>query len=258
MKKKTFYYSDECDEVLNIKRKTIAIDENYVYIKKNIFWKIGQFFVYQIIIRPFAYFYLKIKFHHKVVNKKILKKYKNTGYFMYGNHTLLAGDAFIPNIVNFPKNTKVIVHPDNISISATRWLIEMCGAIPIPSTLSASRNFINAIDYSLKKNNAIQVYPESHIWPYYTSIRTFPTTSFKYPIKFNTPLFVSTNTFKKRKFSKTPKVITYIDGPIFPDKNLNPKEQEEDLCNRVYLVMKERSKLSNYNFYTYIKEETDD
>ena len=35
MKKKTIYYSDETSEVLNIKRNTIKIDEDYVYIKKN-------------------------------------------------------------------------------------------------------------------------------------------------------------------------------------------------------------------------------
>ena len=130
----------------------------------------------------------------------------------------------------------------------------MCGAIPIPSTLSASRNFINAIDYLLKKNNAIQIYPECHIWPYFIGIRPFPATSFKYPIRFHSPIFVITNTFHKRKLTKIPKVITYIDGPIFPNKNLTQKEQEEDLCSRVTSIMKERAKNTNYSYYTYIKE----
>lgn len=255
MKKKIIYYNDELnDDIVNIKRDTIVIDENYKYIKKNIFWKIGQFIVYKIFVRPFAYIYVKIKFHHKIVNRKILKKYKNTGYFIYGNHTLMAGDAFIPNVVNFSKDTKIIVHPDNISIPATRGIIEMCGALPIPTTLSATKSFLNAIEYNLKKKNVIQIYPEAHIWPYYTGIRPFVSTSFKYPIKFDVPTFVLTNTFHKRKFSKTPKIITYIDGPFYANESLQSKDREESLRNHVFETMKKRSENNSYEYYTYIKE----
>jgi 1-acyl-sn-glycerol-3-phosphate acyltransferase len=255
MKKRIIKYSDELsDEVIHIKRKTIPIDQNYKYIKKNVLWKILEFIVYQIFVRPFSFIYLKIKFHHKVINKKVLKKYKNTGYFIYSNHTLLAGDAFIPNTVNFPKSVKIIVHPDNISQKLTKPFIEMCGALPTPTTIKATKNFINAIEYYIAKNNVIQIYPEAHIWPYYSKIRKFPSTSFKYPIKLNTPIFVMTNTFHKRKFSKTPKIITYMDGPYFKDENLNNKENEEKICNLVYKTMTARSKLTTYEYYTYIKE----
>jgi hypothetical protein len=164
MKRKIIKYKDDRnDEVIHINRKTITIDENYKYIKKNIFWKVNQFIVYNIFIRPFACIYIKLKFHQKTINKKILKKYKNTGYFIYSNHTLFSGDAFIPNIIDFSKSVKIIVHPDNISQKLTKPFIEMCGAIPTPTTFSATKNFINAIEYYIYKKNIIQIYPEAHI-----------------------------------------------------------------------------------------------
>lgn len=258
MKKKIITYSDDITEdLIGIKRQTITIDENYKYIKKNIFWKICQFIVYNIFVRPFAFLYVKLKFNQKTINKKVLKGYKKRGYFVYSNHTLMAGDAFIPNIVNFPKTVKIIVHPDNISVKITKPFIEMCGAIPTPTTLTATKNFISAIEYNINKKNVIQIYPEAHIWPYFTKIRPFASTSFKYPVKLNTPVFVMTNTFQKRKFFKSPKITTYIDGPFFKDETLEQKQAVENLRDIVYKTMCERSQNNTYEYYTYIKEDKD-
>lgn len=253
MKSKTFCYTDERnDDFAGVKRKPYIIDDKYKYFKKNIFWKIGEFVVYRIIMKPFAYIYLKCKFHHKVIGKKILKDCK--GAFVYGNHTLMAGDAFIPNVLSNRK-TYNIVHSDNIAVPATRWFIEMCGAIPTPNTLTASKNFVAVINKRIESGAFVMVYPEAHIWPYYTGIRNFESVSFKYPIGLGVPAYALTNTFHKRRFSKTPKVITYIDGPFFADKSLSKKEQETSLREQVYTAMCKRAKLNTYNVHTYIKGE---
>ena len=66
-------------------------------------------------------------------------------------------------------------------------------------------------------------------------------------------------TYQKRKFSKKPKIVTYIDGPFFPNKELSSREQRIDLRNQVYERMCERSKLSTVTWIQYIKKErTDD
>ena len=105
-KKKVFYYKDELnDEFSGITRNTIVIDKNYKYIRKNFLYKFIAFVIYRVIVMPFAYFYMKIKFHMKVENKKILQSAKKESYFMYGNHTQLPGDGFIPNILNYPNPT---------------------------------------------------------------------------------------------------------------------------------------------------------
>ena len=256
MKQRVIYYKDELnDEFAGVVRNTIKIDGDYKYIKKNSLWNLTAFFIHRIIMVPVAFLYTKIKFHHKIVNKKVLKQTKGSGHFMFGNHTLMGGDAFIPNVINLPKRTYTVVHPDNLSKKGLKWFLEMNGALPLPATTSATKNFIEAIEKRFLEGHIVQIYPEAHIWPYYTKIRPFKSTSFRYPVKFEEATYCFTNTFHKRKFSKKPKVITYVDGPFYPDKTLPIKQQEQQLRDMVYETMCKRAELNTYEFVKYIKKE---
>ena len=255
MKQQEIYYTSEDEEVAGIVRNTITIDGDYEYIKKNSIWNLSCFFIYRIIMVPFAWLYTKIKFGHRIKNKKVLKKVKDAGYFMYGNHTLFGGDAFIPNVINMPKKTYTVVHPDNLSKKGLKTFLEMNGAIPTPTTPKATKNFIEAIEKRVTERSVVQIYPEAHVWPFYTKIRPFKNGSFRYPVKFEEATFCFTNTFHKKRFSKKPKVITYIDGPFYPDKNLPFKEQEKQLQEMVFNAMTERAKLTTYEYVKYIKKE---
>ena len=51
--------------------------------------------------------------------------------------------------------------------------IQLLGAIPIPNNKNGMKNFINAIETHINKKHSITIYPEAHIWPYYTKIRPF-------------------------------------------------------------------------------------
>ena len=194
MKSRCFVYRDEREvDFSGVKRKAYLIDNKYRYDKDGFLWKLCKFVVYRIIMVPFAYIYIKLKFGHKVVNKRLLKKANAQGYFIYGNHTLMAGDAFIPNITNFPRKTYTIVHSDNISLPITRRWVELCGAIPLPNTLGATKNFLSIVSKRIDEKCAIMIYPEAHIWPYYTGIRDFKSGSFKYPVKLGVATYCLTN-----------------------------------------------------------------
>ena len=112
---------------------------------------------------------------------------------------------------------------------------------------------MKAVERRVNHHHPIVVFPEAHIWPYYTKIRPFKSTAFKYPIKYNVPAFCFTTTYQKRKFSKKPKITVYVDGPFYPDSNLRGKEQEIELRNQVYECMVERSKNSTDEYYKYYK-----
>ncbi len=252
----TYYFTDELNdefsnEELNKKVKDKIIDEKYKYIHKSFFWKLTNFIFYRLIAYPVACTYLCFKFRHKVIGKEKLKNYKS-GYFMFGNHTQELGDGFIPNVINYPRNTYIIVNSRNLAIPFLGKIFPYLGAIPLPSDLKSTKNFISAIDNLSNKNNCIMIYPEAHIWPYYTKIRPFKSTSFRYPVKLNKPCFALTNTYQQRKNGKV-KITTYIDGPFYPNKDLDLKAQEEDLRNQVYDTMTERSKNSNFEFIKYVR-----
>lgn len=252
---KVIYYKDELnDEFSEAQIEAKKIDGSYVYIHKSLFKKITHFFWYRMVAFPIAFFYLKIVHRHKIVNKKVLKKEKN-GFILYGNHTHAICDALIPTFVSYPKHTYVIVHPNNVSMPYLGRITPSLGAMPLPDDLEASKNFVEAIKYRINKGKVVMIYPEAHIWPFYTKIRPFTSLSFRYPVQFNKPVYCFTNTYQKRKHSKKHRIITYVDGPFYPDLTKSAKESRELLRNQVYEKMVERSKNSNIELIKYVKEE---
>ena len=73
----------------------------------------------------------------------------------------------------------------------------------------------------------------------------------------NKPIFVLTNCYQKRRFSKKPKILTYVDGPFYPNPDLGKKKAAKELRDIAYTTMCERAAIhSTYEYIRYIKEET--
>ena len=247
-----YYYSDELNDEFSGSHITPrVIDEKYKYLHKNIFWNLAHFLVQNVLSVPIKLLYAKLKFRIKYIGKEKLKKYKKEGYFVYANHTQVFADTFLTSNVIYPKRNYLIVNPENVSMKFLGNFVQMFGAIPIPTGRDGMKNFLTAIKYHIQKGHSITIYPEAHIWPYYTKIRPFKSVSFKYPIELDKPVFCITNTYQKREKNKV-KITSYIDGPFFVNKDLETKqEQKKDLRNRVYNQMVERSKNSNFEFIKY-------
>lgn len=254
--KKIVYYSDELnDEFSSAKIVPRVIDENFKY-KKGKIWNFFSLIIQNVISMPLKVGYAKIKFRQRFIGKEKIKDFKNTGYFIYANHTQVFADTFIPSLAIYPKRNFLIVNPENISVKPFGWIIELLGAIPVPGNKTAMKNFLETIKNRVSKNCAITIYPEAHIWPYYTKIRPFRSVSFRYPIELKKPVFCVTNTYQKRgKNGNKVQIISYIDGPFWIDESLSTiKKQKEDLRNRVYERMVQRSTNSNIEVIEYRKK----
>jgi 1-acyl-sn-glycerol-3-phosphate acyltransferase len=255
-KRKVIYYEDELNDEFSLAKITPKrIDKDYKYLRTSPFKRFTRFFWYRIIATPIACLYVKIKFHHKTVNKKLLSKYKDTGIFLYGNHTQDIGDAFIPNVMEKSRSKYTIVHPNNVSIPVIGYVAHSLGALPLPDDIAAAKNFSKAIDYHISKKRCVTIYPEAHIWPYYTGIRNFPDTSFHYPVKYNVPAFCFTNVYKRRGKSNKANIVTYVDGPFYPNEKIAPRERKAELRDRIYECMCRRAALSDIEVIKYIKKE---
>lgn len=255
-KEKTIYYQNEQEDFAqnNIKHKKISDDFDYQNDKLP--YKLAGFTLYHIIAKPIVNVIMKITHGGKIVNKKLIKKYHKTGLFIYGNHTGGMIDAFQPNRLRIEKNY-IICNSDAISIPGLKNIVMMLGAIPIGESYNVQKKFSTTVDNYIKKNKSITIYPEAHIWPYYTNIRNFSSKSFSYPIKLNVPSFAMTTTYQKRRFRKKPKVTTFIDGPFYPDENLPLKEAKEKLRDQIYNAMKIRvDNFSTYSYYNYVEKKS--
>ena len=254
---KTIYYTDERnDEFSSAQITPKTIDENWCYVDNRLRWKIARFLSYRLIAMPFGYCYCKLALHSTFRNRKVLKAVKKgQGCFVYGNHTQQVGDPFLPTLALCPKNVFVIVHPDNVSIPALGWVTPYLGALPLPGNLKAMKNFREAIRTRIAEGRFVMIYPEAHIWPFYTGIRDFPSTSMKYPVELDAPSFAMTTTYRRRRFSRKPRTVTYLDGPFYPDQSLSPRARVQDLRDRIHATMVERSKESDCEYIRYLKKE---
>ena len=256
--KEIIYYKDELNEEFStakiVPRK---IDENYKYIHKSVIWNAIAFLLQNVLSVPIKFLYAKIKFKIKYVGKEKLKPYKKQGYFIYGNHTQIFADTFITSNTNYPKKNFFIVNPENVSMKFLGNVVEMLGAIPIPSNKEAMKNFLEVIEKRIKDGNSVTIFPEAHIWPYYTKIRSFKTVSFKYPVQLNVPTFSVTNTYQSYgKNNDKVRIVTYVDGPFFPDDECKTmKEKQQNLRDKVYKKMVERGQNSNIEVIKYVKKE---
>jgi 1-acyl-sn-glycerol-3-phosphate acyltransferase len=259
MRDKVICYTDELnDEFSSASITPKRIDGSYRYMRKGFMDRFAHVLFYRIIAEPLAWLFLKIKFNHNIINNNLLKAEKSEGYYLYGNHTNPVADAFIPSMLTFPKKASVIVHPNNVSMPILGKVTPYLGALPLPDDKAAMKNFGAALTEIIRSKNPIVIYPEAHIWPYYTDIRNFKDASFHYPVTDNTPVYCFTNTYHKKRLGKGCKIVTYVDGPFFPDeKATTPKAKRQSLRNQVYDMMKMRAKENTVEKIHYIKKEAE-
>lgn len=259
MEKKVIYYSDPLNDDFAISENSgYTTPENYKYKMS----KLNYFFTsitYHLLIIPIAYIVSKVTHGIKIYGRKNIKGLKG-GFYVYANHTTSI-DPFYPALAIWPKRSYCVGNPVISRFVGLRGIIKSVGGVPVPTSLNSMKSFINFQESVLKRNDAILIYPEAHIWLYYNSVRYFRENSFKYPIKFNKPIVCVTTVFKApKKEGKHPKIKIYVSKPIYPNESLDSKERVFNLRDMAYNEMLDTtSKNNSYEFIRYVykeKEET--
>lgn len=236
---KTVYYDSYNDDFAGTDIKTKAVEADFPYIHQNILWKASEFCLYHIIARPLVWLISKFWLGVRINGREKLKEL-DSPFFLYGNHTHLL-DVFVPNMVTRNRKAHVVASADTVSIKGLRTVVQMLGAMPVPSTLRGMVNFRKAVRHNYENGHCIAIYPEAHIWPYCSFIRPFSETSFTYPAELNAPVVAMVTTYRKRKgifaFSAKPAMTVTLSKPIYPRAELSRKEQAKDLRDKVFEFM---------------------
>lgn len=246
--KETRYYSSYDDDFEESANQNFQLTDDYRWVRTDIFSKILSNLIYGLAVL-FGGLYCKCFLHMKVKGRNHLKGIKGD-FFIYGNHTQPVGDVFIPALCVFPKRIYTVVSMANYGIPFIGKILPFLGALPIENSLHGMRELNNAIAYRLQQKHPIVIYPEAHVWEYYTEIRPFSETAFKFPAKLEKPVFAMTVTYKKSNVFKRPIMEVYLDGPFYPQGD-TLKEKTASLHYQVYSTMQKRSKNSNYAYIKY-------
>ena len=254
--KETRVYRSFADDFTESRRQDQKLPPDYKWIHTNIFYRSASVLLY-LILSAFAWPFSRLWLHVRVENSEILKKYGKDGCFIYGNHTQPMGDAFTPLTIVPSIRKYDIASPSNFGIPILGPLLPCAGALPIPDTVGGMKQFNRAVRRRVTEGRAVMVYPEAHVWPWYTGIRPFPDTSFAYPVDCGKPSFCLTTTYHERGNSRKPGITIYVDGPFYPDSALNKKQQREKLRDEIRNRMIDRSAASTFEYVRYIKENCD-
>lgn len=202
----------------------------------------------------FAAVYCPLVLHIRIRGAGKLREAGKSGFFFYGNHTQPVGDVVTPALACFPRRIYTVVSPANYALPGIGRILPYLGALPIPSSRGAMRDFTEAVACRIAGGHPVVVYPEAHVWPYYTGIRPFPSTAFKLPVKLQTPVYCFTVTYQKRRWGKRPAMVVYVDGPIRPTGD-SPRAQAQSLRDGVLETMRRRSRENSCAYVTYMREE---
>lgn len=256
-KTRTIYWKDERnDDFDEVGLKRPPVPENYPYIRKNPF---GIFFggiLYHLIAKPIFWIYCTCK-GIRFKNKHNLKQLHGGGAFLYSNHTAITDVfKFQAKAFFFGRKVNILGFSDTLSMKFVRGIARALGYLPVP--LKGDLNNLVALseccNYLItKKKQFVLIYPEAHIWPYYTKIRNFPDGSFNYPARYNLPVVPVVTTWRKPLVGKKPKQTVIFGEPIFPDPNLGLTESKNQLHDECYRRMKEISESVNqYKYINYV------
>lgn len=264
MKRKTIkYQNSKNQDFSDVSVSPGKLQANYPFVHKNIFYRAFSTSLYHFAV-TILFGFEKLIHHTKIENRQVIYKLKDTGYFIYSNHTTIS-DGYMHQVMTnrHKKRTYVVSMQDTFCCNKVfRTLLDMLGGIPIPSDLKNGRNFLKCIKYRLEQKACIVIYPEATIWPYYTGQRPTKKGAFKYPRTFNVPVVFACTTFRKPKglFKnlKKPRIVVYLSEPIYPSRNGTEKIDENRLKELYQEFIEDRSSIKeNYAFYDYVAEDLD-
>ncbi|MCR5700267.1 MAG: 1-acyl-sn-glycerol-3-phosphate acyltransferase [Candidatus Saccharibacteria bacterium] len=259
---RVFYYESEEDDPIKTeeqeRKEKVTLPEGYEYIPKNIFVKLYAKILFRF-FWVFGQWYERCYWQLKIHGREKLKEAKGKGYVMYANHTNPFHDVFGPALAA-DRKIYTVISPVNLKIPGIGKFLPLIGGVPLGTNPEEKKAMNEAVDTRLvKQKKCLVIYPEAHVWPYYTGIRKFPAgdRSFKYAVRNNLPVFTMTTTYQRRKNKKKgdlPRMTAYVDGPFWPDPKKSEDENRAMLARKAYDSMVKWSKKNTYNYFEYKKK----
>lgn len=220
----------------------IPVDKNYRYIHKGFKGNLKDILVRAFIQWPFRKWWSIFFAHLKVKGKKNIKGVKHAVVVSNHCHIFDCG----ANITAFKGHKLYTVAASFNNFSGVLGDIMRAGRmLPLGENTDSMKNFNLAIKEILTKKGYVLFYPEQAEWWLYKKPRPFMNGAFHYAVKHNVAIVPSFITFKERKkldkegFHRQQFTVNIL-KPIYPDPNLNNRENLEMLKSKAFEAMKEK------------------
>ncbi|MBQ0008675.1 MAG: 1-acyl-sn-glycerol-3-phosphate acyltransferase [Firmicutes bacterium] len=253
------YWHDELhDDFDQILSKRPPLKPGYNFIRNNHFANFfGNILYYGIALPILAVFsYLT---GMKVKGRKNLKAVKKTGAIIYSNHVSVPDTYKMASPVCFGKRVNILGYTDSLTVPVLKNVVRQLGFLPLPLGPDPENKaaLIEAMRYYVhKKHQFVLIYPEAHIWPYYTKIRNFKVQTMKYPAILDAPVLPIVTCWRKVWWCKRPKQTVKIGTAIWPKLELTQDENIQYLYDECLSQMRALSESEKqFEYIKYIKVE---
>ncbi len=232
-------YPEETDKhYLKIKMdRGIVFDTKYPYIDKSKSFLFRQKIV-RILLNIIVFPLCRIRLGLKIEGRDNLKKHfdvlKN-GVISVSNHVHM-WDYISVMLAIRPFKSYLLSWAANVN-DKDGPLVRLVGGIPIPeSNMAATKKYMEVIENLLTKDNGwLHIYPEGSMWEYYAPVRPFKRGPAFIACECDKPIlplgfsYREPGWIRKKLFHQIATLTLKIGEPIYPNKDLNPREREKDM-----------------------------
>lgn len=238
------------DDVVTARNQDFKLPETYTWIRTGHGYQMASNALYALFSLG-ASGWLRHGLHTRFIGQERLAR-EAQGYFLYINHTQTTGDPFLPSQLARTRRAYVVASPSNLSVPFFGKLLPMLGALPLPSTRQGMKEFRKAIAYRVGQNQSVAIFPEAHVWPYYTGIRPFSDTSFQFAVDTGKPVYCATVTYQRGRRGRVERTV-FVDGPFYPDDTLSRPAKRRKLAEQVYCQMRKNAKKNTVEVIRYVQ-----
>ena len=224
------------------KNRGIVFDTKYPYIDRSRWFRFRQGVV-RFLLNIFVFHVATVRMGLKIEGRENIKKYREVlknGVVSVANHVHMWDYIAVMKAIR-PFKSNLLAWAPNVN-GENGTLIRMVGGIPIPEgNTAATKTYLKVMRSLLKDDHGwLHIYSEGSMWEYYRPIRPFKRGASHIACDCDKPILPLAFTYRepgwirKHVFRQIAKFTIHIGEPLFPNKDLNPKEREKDLTIRTH------------------------
>lgn len=225
-----------------VKAKKVTLKANYKFFPTNKFQRIFNRILIVLTNLLGFWFATRIIMGLKIKGRKNLKKIKNTGAIIIGNH-VMQFDGLLHVTTFISRKIWVTMLQSNLGLpfGFGRYIREG-GAVPIPEDRTLLKRFGDELIEALNRKELVMVFPEAYLKPYCDHIRPFKKGAFKFACHGNKPILPMVWTFRKNKglrklFRRKPSITLNILEPYYIKEAENENKTILNAMNELYEIM---------------------
>lgn len=197
---------------------------------------------------PLMQFWMRVVLGARIRGKRNLRGIR--GAVTVCNHVHFL-DSVMVSLALFPRKATFPTFPKNVKSLFPGKIVQILGGVPIPESIGETRIFFDEMEFLLRKNHIVHIFPEGLLNPYDTGLRGFRKGAFHLAAQARVPIVPMLITFLPPKgiyklIRKKPVMTLHVGKPIEP----TDAEPQTDAQLRMKVTYEQMKSIAKRNVKT--------